>query len=81
MGPEQPNPIVSLGENKNFFRSLFKPIVNPNPKGLPPVGAILMITDDLKFIVKSHLRRNRIIIQRLPEPKKGKENHGTQRQN
>ena len=55
---------------KSIFDKLGgKPIVNPMPEGIPPVGAILMIRDDLKFIVKSHLRRNRFIIQRIPEPK------------
>ena len=53
----------------SFLKSLVKPVFNPDPQGIPPVGAILMIRDDLKFIVKSHLRRNRLIIQRIPEPK------------
>jgi hypothetical protein len=42
-----------------------KPIVNPHPEGLPPIGAVLMIRNDLKFVVKSHLRRNRLIIQQM----------------
>ena len=53
------------------IRNLVKPVVNTEPQGLPLVGAILWIRADLKFIVKSHLRRNRIIIQRIPEPKNG----------
>jgi hypothetical protein len=55
---------------KKKFGVGVKPIINPKPEGLPPIGAILMISDDLRFIVKHHLRRNRLIIQMLPVPKR-----------
>jgi len=48
-----------------------KPIINPKPEGLPPVGAVLWIKNDRKLIVKGHLRRNRLIIQKVREPDRG----------